>query len=129
MSSTLEEFDIIFAGGECLNSSLIVRMTDHTVRTGGTTASFIAGRLAKADPSLKILLVEAGPHTEDNLAHIQPARFLTNLQPNSPKMTFHVGNPEEQLGGRQATISVAHCVGGGSSVNCMSDYYILSADY
>lgn len=78
----------------------------------------IASRLADADPSLKILIVEAGPHTEDDLAHIQPARYLSHLSPTSTTVTFQVANPEKELAGRQTIVPCGQCVGGGSSVNC-----------
>ena len=86
--------------------------------TGGTTSCLVAGRLADADPSLRILIVEAGPHTKDNLAHTQPARFLHHLVPDSKTVTFQVANAEKALSDRQVVVPCGHCVGGGSSVNC-----------
>ncbi|KAJ3781423.1 hypothetical protein GGU10DRAFT_336372 [Lentinula aff. detonsa] len=56
----LDTYDIVFAGG-------------------GTTACIIAGRLAQADPSLKILIIEAGSHSFDLHHHVQPARYLNSL--------------------------------------------------
>lgn len=89
---------------------------------GGTTACLVAGRLADGDPTLKILVIEAGPHTEDNLAHIQPARYLTHLRLDSATVSFVVANPEKELGGRQTIVPCGACVGGGSSVNCKLDF-------
>ena len=83
----------------------------------------IASRLADADPGLRILIVEAGPHTQNDLAHIQPARFLSHLTPASTTATFMVANPEEELGGRQAIVPVGGCVGGGSSINCEDRFF------
>lgn len=88
--------------------------------TGGTSACVTASRLADADPSLKILIVEAGPHTRNDLAHVQPARYLTHLVPSSTTVTFMVANPEVELAGRQTIVPCGHCLGGGSSVNCKS---------
>ena len=85
---------------------------------GGTTACLVASRLADADPKLKILIVEAGPHTEENLSHTQPARYLHHLAPDSKTVTFVVANPEKELGDRQTIVPTGHCVGGGSSINC-----------
>ena len=65
-----------------------------------------------------ILIVEAGSHTQDNLAHTQPARFLHHLAPTSQTVTFVAANPEKELGDRQTIVPCGHCVGGGSSVNC-----------
>jgi alcohol oxidase len=86
--------------------------------TGGTAACVIASRLSAADPSLKILLVEAGPHTYGLQSHIQPARFLSHLAPTSKTVAFNVGRPSKNLNGRSLVIQSGRCVGGGSSVNC-----------
>ncbi|TCD66628.1 hypothetical protein EIP91_001095 [Steccherinum ochraceum] len=98
MSYDNAEFDIIFAGG-------------------GTAACYIAGRLAAAEPSLKILVIEAGPHTENGLAHIQPAQFPSHMVPGSKTIKFVVSQPSEHLGGRPLVVPSGQCVGGGSSVN------------
>ncbi|OBZ66993.1 Alcohol oxidase [Grifola frondosa] len=104
------EFDIIFAGG-------------------GTTAGVIAGRLAAADPSLKILILETGPGTQDDLAHTQPGRFLTHLRPDSTTVRFIDGNPSEHLNGRSLNVQCGQCVGGGSSVNFMMYTRASASDY
>ncbi|KAI0089827.1 hypothetical protein BDY19DRAFT_992786 [Irpex rosettiformis] len=108
MSGT--EYDIIIAGG-------------------GTAACVIAGRLSDADPKLKILIVEAGPHIQDDLAHTQPARYLTHLVPSSTTATFMVANPEEELAGRQTVVPHGHCVGGGSGINFMMYTRASPSDY
>ena len=82
-----------------------------TIGSGGATACVTAGRLAEADPSLKILvslnkfwsfgifpipvaqIVEAGPHTRDAPNHIQPARYFRNLVRPIETFTFHVAKP------------------------------------
>ena len=86
--------------------------------SGGASACVTAGRLAAADPNLRILVLEAGPHTNGLPDHQQPARYLTHLRPGSKTMTFHAAKPSEELAGRSVIIPCAHCVGGGSSVNC-----------
>ncbi|KAH8102677.1 alcohol oxidase [Cristinia sonorae] len=95
-------FDIIFAGG-------------------GAAACITAGRLAAADPSLKILIVEAGPHTQEDLAHVQPARFLSHMVPGSKTMKFLISQPSAKLGDgvnpRFTIVPAGQCLGGGSSVN------------
>lgn len=77
-----------------------------------------AGRLAAADPSLRILLVEAGPHVLEDPASVQPARFLSNLSPGTRTVKFVVSHPSEHLGGRPVVVPSGQCIGGGSSVNC-----------
>ncbi|KAG2364393.1 hypothetical protein BDR07DRAFT_1375068 [Suillus spraguei] len=94
----LSEFDIIFAGG-------------------GTTACVVAGRLAAYDPSLKILILEAGQHTLDKPIHVQPYQHPFNLAPTSTTVTFHVGNPSPHLNGRAPIVACGRCVGGSSCVN------------
>ncbi|KAG2095430.1 GMC oxidoreductase-domain-containing protein [Suillus discolor] len=96
----LSKFDIIFAGG-------------------GTTACVAAGRLAACDPSLNILILEAGEHTLDQAAHIQPYQYFTHQAPTSTTLTANVGNPSLRLNGRAPIVQCGHCVGGGSSVNFM----------
>ncbi|KAJ7170886.1 GMC oxidoreductase-domain-containing protein [Mycena crocata] len=92
-------FDIIFAGG-------------------GTSGCLIAGRLAAADPTLRILILEAGEHTRGLLAHTQPGRFGTHLDPKSTTVTFNVATkPSQDVGGRSIVVPSARCIGGGSSVN------------
>ncbi|KAL0575688.1 hypothetical protein V5O48_006276 [Marasmius crinis-equi] len=105
------EFDIIFAGG-------------------GTTACVVAGRLAAADPSLRILILEAGTHVRDNPTHLQPARYHNmNLVAPGETLSFHVGKPSQALNGRSSTVTAGKCVGGGSSVNFVMYTRASSSDY
>ncbi|TFY81884.1 hypothetical protein EWM64_g2125 [Hericium alpestre] len=98
VSSIDAEYDIIFAGG-------------------GAAACVTAGRLATADASLKVLILEAGPPTKDLHIHTQPARYLSHLRPESTTVRFHVEPHVETLGGRPLIIPCGQCFGGGSSVN------------
>ncbi|KAI0742831.1 alcohol oxidase-like protein [Daedaleopsis nitida] len=95
---TQQTFDIIIAGG-------------------GTAGCVVAGRLAAADPTLSILVVEAGPITENDDLHTQPARYLYHLRPESTTVRFHVGRESAALGGRAPVVPCGQCLGGGSSVN------------
>ena len=103
---------------QAVSSQIATCLSETNNATGGTSACLIASRLADAAPSLNILILEAGPHTQDDLAHIQPARFLTHLQPDSKTVNFVASNPEPQLLGRSVVVPHGQCVGGGSSVNC-----------
>lgn len=85
---------------------------------GGTTACVIAGRLASADPSLRILILESGQHSRDVPRHVQPARYAENLAPDSTTVSRYIAKPSAHLNGRAAIVSCGRAVGGGSTVNC-----------
>jgi alcohol oxidase len=68
------DMDIIFAGG-------------------GTAACVAAGRLAKAHPDLKILLIEGGKNNFEDPTVRNPALFLSHLAPDSKNAI--VSNPSE----------------------------------
>jgi len=104
------EYDIIFAGG-------------------GASACVAAGRLAAADPSLRILILEAGKHVRGLPQHIQPARYPGHLAPTSTTMSFIASKPSKHLDGRIAVVPCGRCVGGGSSVNFMMYTRAAASDY
>ncbi|KAJ6524290.1 GMC oxidoreductase-domain-containing protein [Mycena vulgaris] len=106
----MSPYDIIFAGG-------------------GSTACVVAGRLAAADPSLKILIIEAGKHTKDISTHIQPGRYFANLASGGDTFTFHPTKPSEALGNRPCIIPSGKCMGGGSNVNFMMYTRASPSDY
>ncbi|KAH9837702.1 alcohol oxidase-like protein [Rhodofomes roseus] len=98
-------------------TSSIVFEADIILAGGGTAACVIAGRVAAAEPSLKILMIEAGPPTLEDDAHVQPARYLSHLLPDSTTVKFNVGKESADLGGRAPIVPCGQCIGGGSSVN------------
>ncbi|KAK2460296.1 hypothetical protein APHAL10511_007685 [Amanita phalloides] len=108
---TTAKYDIIFAGG-------------------GASACVTAGRLAKADPTLKILIIEDGPDTRDKPIHVRPALFLRNFQdPASKTFLHHRGRPSQSIGGRSPVVDVGRCLGGGSCVNFMMYTRAAASDY
>lgn len=90
----------------------------RVLQTGGTSACVAADRLAACDSSLRILILESGPHTLDNPAHVQPYQCFTHLASTSTTLALNIGNPSPRLNGRAPIVASGHCVGGGSSVNC-----------
>jgi alcohol oxidase len=84
---------------------------------GGTAACVVASRLAAVDVNLRILLLEAGPTTYNNLAHTVPLNFLSHLAPNSRTARTHVSQPRAALGGRTTAVQCGQCFGGGGSIN------------
>ena len=99
---------------------VLLTVVDLTIiiAVAGTSGGVAAGRLAAADPSLKILMVESGPHVLENDLYTQPARCLGHLRPGNPIITAHVSNVSDYLGGRSQVVTTAHVVGGASSINC-----------
>lgn len=94
------EYDIIFAGG-------------------GTVACLAAGRLAKADPNLSILLVEGGKDNHNDPTVVNPAMYLAHLAPDSQTALFYKANKEKALNDREAIVPCGGILGGGSSINFM----------
>ncbi|KAI0366933.1 alcohol oxidase-like protein [Pilatotrama ljubarskyi] len=102
---------------------------DIIVAGGGTAGCVLAGRLAAADPTLSILVVEAGPTTQDDPQHTQPARYLYHLRPETTTMKFNVGKESAALGGRAPVVPCGQCLGGGSSVNFAMYTRASASDY
>ncbi|KJA25447.1 GMC oxidoreductase [Hypholoma sublateritium FD-334 SS-4] len=110
MSNQQEGYDIIFAGG-------------------GSTACVTAGRLAQADPSLRILILEAGHHTREVPEHIQPGRYMRNLLQHIDAFSEHTARPTEALANRAVVVPSGRAVGGGSSVNFTTYTRAAASDY
>ncbi|KAF8328022.1 GMC oxidoreductase-domain-containing protein [Amanita rubescens] len=105
------DFDIIFAGG-------------------GATACITAGRLAAAESSLKILVIEDGPGTRDKPVHIHPARCFVNFRyPELGIYHYYSGRVSNALGGRSPIVPTGRCLGGGSSINMMMYSRAAASDY
>ncbi|KAJ4473044.1 GMC oxidoreductase-domain-containing protein [Lentinula aciculospora] len=101
---------------------------DIVLAGGGTVACIIAGRLAQADPSLKILIIEAGSHSFNLHHHVQPARYLNSLV-RGQAVSHHKSVPSDALGGRSVCVPSGRCVGGGSAVNFMIYNRPPASDY
>ncbi|KAJ6566577.1 GMC oxidoreductase-domain-containing protein [Mycena capillaripes] len=99
-----------------------------------TTACVVAGRLAAADSTLRILLLENGALTRDNPAYVQPARFVENLRSIMAHdaatfmLNFDQAKPAVNID-RSPIVSNASCVGGGSSVNVLCYNRAAASDY
>ncbi|KAJ3742416.1 GMC oxidoreductase-domain-containing protein [Lentinula detonsa] len=104
-----DRYDVVFAGG-------------------GTVACIIAGRLTQADPSLKILIIEAGSHSFNLHHHVQPARYLNSLG-EGHTFSHHTSVRSEALDGRSVCVPSACCVGGGSAVNFLMYTRASASDY
>ncbi|KAM3459040.1 hypothetical protein MY3296_000187 [Beauveria thailandica] len=97
-SNLKSEYDVVFVGG-------------------GSAACVTAGRLAKADPNLSILLIEQGRNNLDDPTVVTPAMFLSHLFPGSETVLFHSAKRESSLGDRALVVPSGGILGGGSSIN------------
>jgi alcohol oxidase len=102
---------------------------DLIIVGGGTCGLIVASRLATADPNLSILVLEAGPPTQNQMAHVQPARYLQHLAPTANTVRFHTANPSPALGNRPFVTPCGQCIGGGSSVNFTMYTRAAASDY
>ncbi|KAF9025540.1 FAD/NAD(P)-binding domain-containing protein [Hymenopellis radicata] len=105
-----DTYDIIFAG------------------VSGTAACVTAGRLAELLPSLRILIIEPGPHTANVDVHVQPARYLANLV-SETTFSRYSSEPSDTVGGRKIVVPTGKCVAGGSAVNFMMYTRASASDY
>jgi hypothetical protein len=101
-------------------------LSEANILTGGAAGCIVAGRLAVADPNLRILVLEAGPTTYNDPAHTQPMRYPTHLAPGSRTIRVHTSRPSAALGGRSVTVQCGQCLGGGGSINCTSYAFMFS---
>ncbi|KAK7464324.1 hypothetical protein VKT23_006492 [Stygiomarasmius scandens] len=99
---------------------------DVIVVGGGASGCVVAGRLAAANPSLRILIIESGPNTENNPKHVQPLAYLTHFPPDSKTMKYYHG---KMNGDRAAVVPAGNCLGGGASVNLMVYTRGSASDY
>ncbi|GLA27734.1 hypothetical protein AnigIFM63326_004951 [Aspergillus niger] len=92
---------------------------DIIIAGGGTAGCVVASRLADADPSLSILVVEGGQNNKGNHMIAFPLLFPTALLPTSTATLFYKGNAEPQLDNREMIVPTGGVLGGGSSINLM----------
>lgn len=92
---------------------------DVIVCGGGPAGCALAGRLAKADPNLQVLLVEAGPNNQNDPTVYTPGVYPRNMRVlDSDKARFYYDTkPSKFLRGRRSIVPCAEVLGGGSSIN------------
>ncbi|EED17137.1 choline dehydrogenase, putative [Talaromyces stipitatus ATCC 10500] len=101
------------------DNSTIPEEVDVVIAGGGTTGLVVATRLAKADSNMSILVLEHGPNTRNDPLVVNPAFYLMNIAPNSPRASFYRSKASKDLAGRESIVPIGKCLGGGSSINFM----------
>jgi alcohol oxidase len=96
---------------------------------GGAAGCVIAGRLAKADPTLQVLILEAGKNNRDDPFVITPGLFLAHLKSDSQTAHTYVSKPNQYAGGRSHIVRSGGLLGGGSSINFMMYTRASASDY
>ncbi len=87
------------------------------------------GRLAQADPSLQVLLVEAGPNNRDDPDITTPAYNGTLLDPAKKVTEVYVSKESDFIGGRNSVVTQGSVLGGGTSINLMMYTRANASDY
>ncbi|KAG1876463.1 GMC oxidoreductase-domain-containing protein [Suillus subalutaceus] len=93
---------------------------DVIIAGGGPAGCVVAGRLAYADPTLKVMLIEGGANNRDDPWVYRPGIYVKNMQRDgiNDKATFYTDTqPSPYLRGRQSIVPCANILGGGSSIN------------
>ncbi|KAJ7187243.1 alcohol oxidase [Mycena filopes] len=108
---------------------------DIIVAGGGPAGCVVAGRLAYADPNLKVMLIEGGANNRDDpwASYIwtheisgrlslprRPGIYVRNMQNDgiNDKATFYTDTKESShMRGRKSIVPCANILGGGSSIN------------
>ncbi len=98
---------------------------DYIVIGSGSAGGVVAARLSE-DPSVSVLLLEAGPEDDDDMIHLPagfPALFKTKWD------WGYQTTPQKQLAGRRADWPRMKALGGCSSMNAMIYIRGNHADY
>jgi alcohol oxidase len=93
---------------------------DVIVCGGGPAGCVVAGRLAFADPNLKVMLIEGGANNRDDPWVYRPGIYVKNMQQDgiNDKATFYTDTmASSHMRGRRSIVPCANILGGGSSIN------------
>jgi choline dehydrogenase-like flavoprotein len=98
---------------------------DYIVVGTGSAGSVVANRLS-ADPSVEVVVLEAGPRDKDKFIHI-PAGFSKLLR-SAVDWNYRT-EPQKELDGREIFWPRGKMLGGSSSMNAMMWVRGFAADY
>ncbi|KAK0652390.1 GMC oxidoreductase-domain-containing protein [Cercophora newfieldiana] len=90
---------------------------DVIIAGGGSAGCIVAGRLAAADTTLHVLLVEGGRDNYNVPSVVHAALGPQNLLPENKMAIFYKTVREDQLAGREMVVPSGGVLGGGSSIN------------
>ncbi|KAM7204686.1 GMC oxidoreductase domain containing protein [Naviculisporaceae sp. PSN 640] len=94
-----------------------LREVDIIIAGGGTAGCIVAGRLAAADPTLSILVMEWGRNNHEDPLVVNPAFWRFLFPPAAKSSIFYMGNKAPQLADRTPIVPAGGILGGGSSIN------------
>ncbi|KAI5787780.1 hypothetical protein FPQ18DRAFT_344911 [Pyronema domesticum] len=100
---------------------------DVIICGGGTAACIIAGRLARGNPTLNVLLIEAGENSYLVPEVIQPGSYLH--QQSGSRLKNYPSIPSEHLRGKSIVVPQGHGLGGGSAVNFLMYTRASASDF
>ncbi|GAA6002773.1 hypothetical protein JCM10207_007669 [Rhodosporidiobolus poonsookiae] len=101
---------------------MIPNEVDIIVAGGGPAGCATAGRIARADPNLHVLLLEGGASNYEDPSVYRPGVYVRNMQriPENTKAKFYTDSmASSYLRGRKSIVPCANILGGGSSINFM----------
>ena len=98
---------------------------DYVIVGTGSAGSVLANRLS-ADPSVEVVVLEAGPRDKDKFIHIPAA--LAKLFRSDMDWDYRT-EPQKELDGREIYWPRGKVLGGSSSMNAMMWVRGFAADY
>lgn len=101
-------------------------VADYIVVGGGLTGCVVASRLKQSANSPEVILLEAGPDTDNPAA----AGFLSGLSLLGSDLDYaYQSQPVPNTNGRRHTLNAGKCLGGGSMLNFGGWLHADAADY
>ncbi|QSZ33838.1 hypothetical protein DSL72_005411 [Monilinia vaccinii-corymbosi] len=110
-------------------STLAPQTVDIIFAGGGTAACVAAGRLARANPALRILVIESGKNNFEDPMVVTPALYLSLLTPDNKAALFYQSKASAHLKNRAPIVTAGGILGGGSSINFMMYSRAQSIDF
>jgi len=98
---------------------------DYVIAGGGTAGCVLAGRLSE-DPSVRVLLLEAGHSDRHPFIHV-PAGFAKLT--SGPYEWGFISEPQKHCNGRRIPLAQGKVLGGGGSINAQVFTRGVSQDY